>query len=218
MTTGFHWTYGVVEQASSAGAGASPLVGMSVLNLGSTNPMSGGGGAGSPAITMIPNGAGIFGSEHTVKLSISYSGNGGTIASVSITPSCVPLGSGAGAGNPLFSTPTDGIGRAHQDLVAWMDDPDPTSTLGGGAGLDAVFANGNKIIDVVASNAQGGLSTPNEFYIIFQELALQGNSGGTTGGGFDIGEIQSGNTVTFTLLATNTNGQSNQTTSTVTMA
>ena len=172
MATGFHWTYGVVEQASSAGAGASPLVGMSALNLGSTNPMSGGGGAGSPAITMIPNGAGIFGSEHTVKLSISYSGN----------------------------------------------DPDPTSTLGGGAGLDAVFANGNKIIDVVASNAQGGLSTTNEFYIIFQELALQGNAGGTTGGGFDATEFQNGAQVTFTLQATNTNGQTNQTTSTVTMA
>ena len=217
MTTGFHWTYGVVEQASSTGAGASPLVGMSVLNLGSTNPMSGGGGAGSPTITMIPNGAGIFGSEHTLKLSISYSGNGGTIASVSITPSCVPLGSGASAGNPLFSTLADGMARSHQDLIAWMDDPDPTNNVAfGGPALNAIFANGNKIIDVVASNAQGGVVT-NEFYITFQELALQG-SGITTGGGFDIGEIQSGNTVTFTLLATNTNGQSNQTTSTVTMA
>ena len=87
MTTGFHWTYGVVEQASSTGAGASPLVGMSALNLGSTNPSGGGGGAGAALITMIPNGAAILGSEHTVKLTTSYSGNGGTISSVSITPS-----------------------------------------------------------------------------------------------------------------------------------
>tara|TARA_R100001230_G_C5688144_1_gene199085 strand:+ start:2739 stop:3380 length:642 start_codon:yes stop_codon:yes gene_type:complete len=213
VATGFHWTYGVVEQASSAGAGASPLVGMSALNLGSTNPMSGGGGAGSPAITMIPNGAGIFGSEHTVKLSISYSGNGGSIAAVSITPSVSGV-----VGNPLFSTVSDGVGRAHMDLIAWMDNPDPTTVVGGSGGLDAVFANGNKIIDVVASNAQGGLSTTNEFYIIFQELALQGNAGGTTGGGFDATEFQNGAQVTFTLQATNTNGQTNQTTSTVTMA
>lgn len=211
MTTGFHWTYGVVEQASSTGAGASPLVGMSALNLGSTNPSGGGGGAGAALITMIPNGAAILGSEHTVKLTTSYSGNGGTISSVSITPSV-----GGVAGNPLFSTLADGQAGAHQDLIGWMDDPDPTNnTAFGGSALNAIFANGNKIIDVVASNAQGGVTT-NEFYIIFQELALQG-SGVTTGGGFNISEFQSGAQVTFTLLATNTNGQTNQTTSTVTM-
>ena len=212
MATGFHWTYGVVEQASSAGAGASPLVGMSATNLGSTNPMSGGGGAGAPAITMIPNGGTIFGSEHTVKLAMSYSANGGTIASVGITASV-----GGVAGNPLFSLVGDALGQAGGDLVAWMEDDDPSTVPIGGPALDVVLVNGNKTIDVVASNAQGGVSTINEFYIIFQELALQGQ-GVTTAGGFNIAEFSSGTQVTFTLLATNTNGQSNQTTSSVIMA
>jgi len=213
VSTGFHWTYGVVEQASSAGAGASPLVGMSATNLGSTNPISGGGGAGSPAITMIANGGAIFGSEHTVQLATSYSGNGGSIASVGITASVSGV-----VGNPLFSPVGDAVGQAHFDMVAWMNNNDPTSVVGGSGGLDVVLINGNKTIDLVASNSQGGVSTANQFYIIFQELALQGNGGGTTGGGFDISEFQNGAQVTFTLDAINTNGQANQTTSTVTMA
>jgi len=212
VSTGFHWNYGVVEHASSTGVGASPLVGMSVANLGITNP-SGSGGAGAPVVTMIPNGSGFMGSEHTVKLSCSYSGNGGSIASVGITASVSGI-----VANPLFSLVADAMGNAGMDMVTWMDDPNPINTLLGSGGLDAVLANGNKVIDVVASNSQGGLSTTNEFYIVFQELALQGQGGGTTGGGFDIAEFASGTVVTFTILATNTNGQTNQTTSAATMA
>ncbi|QDP57103.1 MAG: hypothetical protein GOVbin1782_110 [Prokaryotic dsDNA virus sp.] len=228
MTTGFHWTYGVVQQqASTGGGGASPpTVGIAATNLGDALSISPsfGVGAGQPTVDSVPQGftIGSGQGEHTVQVNTTFSAGSGTITSAFLTieEAHAGLGNLEFAANPNAAANAV-IFRSGRDALGWMGNSDILQLLIGVAGNDVVYAgitNPNTTIDVVASNtaASGAGSAQNVFYFNFQNRA-QTTAGISTAGGFNANHIASGTLLRFNLTVTNSNGLSNNATSTITI-
>ena len=232
MTTGFHWTYGVVQQqAATGGGGASPpTVGLAATNLGDTNPFSAsqGTGAGNSTVNFVPSGQ-AYGSngEHTVQVDTTFSvGSGNTVNAALLE--VIHVGQTAVLGfNANLEFPANPnaafnavLGRAGRDVLAWMGNSDLTQVLFGSA-IDVTYAgvtNPNTAIDVEASNSAASAAslTQNVFYFNFQELA-QSTAGVFTAGGFHTGFIRSGDQLQFILTVRSSNGLTNTATSTITI-
>ena len=91
MTTGFHWTYGVVQQQTATGGGgvpSPPTVGIAATNLGNTNSFSPTVGINATLATITPVQQGqAYGSgEHTVQVNTTFSAGSGTIAFAYLRP------------------------------------------------------------------------------------------------------------------------------------
>ena len=225
MTTGFHWTYGVVQQQAPTGA-SPPTVGLAATNLGDTMSISPsfGTGAGQATVDAVPQsftiGAGQ--GEHTVQVNTTFSTGSGTITSASliIEEAHAGLGILQFPANPN-ATANAVMLRGGRDALGWMGTTDIVQLLMGASGNDVVYASAitpNTTIDVVASNtaASSAGSAQNVFYFNFQELAQSG-AGVTTAGGFHASHITNGTLLRFNLTVTNSHGLSNSATSTITI-
>ena len=217
MTTGFHWTYGVVQQQSSGGGTIAPTVGLAITNLGTTTSFSPsvGTGAGNTTVNPIPTIQGMGNNEHTIQVNTTFSAGSGSIQFAYLEV----VDPNQGSPNLQFSASIiDHVFlRSGRDIVGWMGNTDPLAVLLGMGGNDITFAGlstPSTTVDVVASNNAATLagSTNNVFYFNIQELA-QSTAGVSTAGGFNASHVQSGDQLTFNFYVRNTNGLTNNATS-----